>query len=179
MKKRFKRFCVGLCALTMAFGVNTLGAYAAIPYEVEIRTTTQPFAAGEQMLNCYTSEAKPKSGTQISTWSRTGNDSQLWVIQWESNGYRSIRSRANTAVAINANRSYVGTVCNVLATTGNNINDYTFLVIPNEYQLGGLVMRSRLNHTSNVYITRTGTNSLCYWRYHDGTINQRWSQSEL
>jgi len=76
MRKSIKKLIVSLC-LVMAVMGSSMCCFA-MDNDIEIRTTSQPFESGEQMLNCYTS-GTPVSGTQISTWTRTGNDSQLWA----------------------------------------------------------------------------------------------------
>lgn len=178
MKKILKKMVTGVCMLSMVISTNVLGVHAA-EIEIEIRTTSQPFASGEEMLNCYTSQSVPASGTKVSTWSRTGNDTQLWVMVNESNGRKSIRSRANKSVALNANRTSVGTTVNVLNVSGNNILDYTFTSIPSEYALGRFTMAARYNQTSKVCITNNGSKAFCTWQYSSSSLNQKWAWSEL
>lgn len=177
MSKLKKVFALVL-ALTLAFSlsISALAAETRVALGIEIRTGNFT-GSGDIMLNCYTSGAVV-SGTLVSTWSRTGNSSQIWSYYTESNGRLSIRSKANLSVAINANRSYIGTNVNVLTASTNNINDYTFISKPNEYANGSFVMSGRGGHTKNVYLTRSGNANICTWQYYSGGTNQSWQWSE-
>ena len=123
-------------------------------------------------LNCYTS-GNVVSGTQVSLWSLTGNDSQLWEYQKESNGRYSLRSLNNTSVAINAYRGYIGSTVNVLTAEGNNINDYTFIMRPTEGVISPFIMDKRGAHTAVVAITSHGANALCTWEYWSSSLDSQ------
>ncbi len=126
------------------------------------------------VLNCYTT-GDVTSGTPVSTWSYTGNASQLWNTVFEWNNRYSIRSAAKNSVAINANRSYFGTQVNVLSTSNNNIDDYTFIQIPFGTD-GHLSMIARAGHTSSVYLKSNGGTAFCTWiKAEPETVGTIWS----
>ncbi len=118
-----KRMLKGIISLAIVLSICVLPVNAAEgPYTV--RNTN--WGSGDGMiLNCYTSGAVV-SGTQVSTWTNTGNASQRWYIFRESNGKSSLRPAANTSLALNANRSAIGTTANVLTVSTNNPADYQF-----------------------------------------------------
>lgn len=171
---------LALSIAVMLITATSLSAFAAGSYSpiiiIEIRTGNFT-GSGDIMLNCYTSGAV-NSGTLVSTWARTSNQSQLWYFQQEYNGRNSLRSSANHDVAINANRSYIGTSVNVLKVNDNNILDCTFISTPGEYVNGGFVMAARMGHVNSVYITRNGNANICTWQYNNGSSNQKWQWSE-
>ena len=125
------------------------------------------------VLNCYTS-GTVVDGTLVSTWSRTGNLSQCWVSRAESGGRCSIRSQAAPSLAINANRSYIGTQVNVIAAKGNRLEDYAFVVTPGVLQAGRFGLSANDAHTQRVYITRHGNANICTWQYAGSTSTQNW-----
>lgn len=174
MKRNKKIFAAFLVIALMIIPCSNAFAY---DLEVEIRTGNFT-GSNDIMLNCYTSGAV-QSGTQVSTWSRTSNYSQLWMFRTESNGYTSVRSLANRNVAINANRSYIGTTVNVITASTNILADYTFISMPSEYANGAFILAARGGHVYSVYLTRSGNANLCTWQYNNSSSNQKWQWSSL
>ncbi len=127
------------------------------------------------MLNCYTSGAVT-DGTLVSLWSFTGNKSQQWEYRGEANGRSSLRSAANPAMALNANRSYIGVNANVITAETNVLKDYTLLTKPVYPNDTAITMVSRAGHAYTIYLTSHGANAICTWEYKNSSDNQIYHQ---
>ncbi|HIS46977.1 MAG TPA: RICIN domain-containing protein [Candidatus Scybalocola faecigallinarum] len=165
--KKMKRMLKGIISLAIVLSICVLPVNAAEgPYTV--RNTN--WGSGDGMiLNCYTSGAVV-SGTQVSTWTNTGNVSQRWYIFRESTGKSSLRPAANTTLALNANRSAIGTTANVLTAATNNPQDYQFA---SRLHVGSfkLSLYARYAHTNTVYLTSHGAKTMCTWQYYNANTD--------
>ncbi len=168
-KKRILAIMLTIIILTLSIGMNTFAAERSIQKYTVYQTNNY-----YNVLNCYTS-GSVVSGTLVSTWSYTGNDSQRWNVDPLTTGGYIWYPVANPAVSINANRSYVGTQVNVLTTATNVVQDYTLIFNANEDIPITLLMHPRGGHINNVVITSHGSNSICTWQYVDTSLNQLWS----
>jgi len=162
--------------LTVILFVTMSGSFVqAAPLEVEIRTPST-WGNSNMMLNCYTS-SRPVSGTQVSTWKRSDHSTQLWGYYKLSGGKRALRPVDNLALALNANRSYEGTVCNVITSATNYFNDYALNLV--DYGMVGeankikIELPARSGHKQKVYVTNCGNYQLCRWKYASSS-NQYW-----
>lgn len=136
---------------------------ASGPYTIANRD----WSGTDTILNCYTS-GSVISGTQVSTWSYTGNASQRWYVYSETNGRVSLRPQANTSLALNANRSYIGTTANVITAATNVPEDYGLIYSINTTGAFPLALAARGAHYTEVFLTCTGERTLCTWQYHNG-----------
>ena len=161
-------------ALTVpAFATSSL--YSTNVYHFR---TAKDSSAARYVLNCHT-DGIPVSGTKISLWQGTGHSSQEWFVDWTTgslnNPTAALRPNQNRTLAINADRSAIGTVCNVIPSTGNVYNDYNITLVgshstrPTEVKLQ---LPARYNHSSPVYITTHGIGNYCTWNYISS--NQTW-----
>ena len=100
----------------------------------------------------------------------TGNVSQRWYIFRESTGKSSLRPAANTTLALNANRSAIGTTANVLTAATNNPQDYQFA---SRLHVGSfkLSLYARYAHTNTVYLTSHGAKTMCTWQYYNANTD--------
>lgn len=167
--KKMKRMLKGIISLAIVLSICVLPVNAA-PYTIE----NQDWGSVSGMvLNCYTSGVV-QSGTNVSTWTRTGNDSQKWYRWNDSRGARSLRPAANTSVALNANRSKIGTTANVITAESNVVEDYNIITF-DDIKIGQtfrIALVGRLAHTKTVYLTAHGPNAFCTWEYYNS--NCRW-----
>lgn len=161
--------CIMVVVALMAMSMSSFAAESRYDPRIDIYLPNDWYV----VLNCYTSGAVTDR-TPVSTWARTGNDSQRWILKNEGTGRRSIRSMYNENLAINANRSYVGTQVDMLTASNNNFYDYTFTVFPSGTVAGRFGMDARGGHTQKVYITRNGNANICTWQYAGSTANQNW-----
>lgn len=164
-----KRMLKGIISLAIVLSICVLPVNAAEgPYTVENNNWG---GADGMILNCYTTGIVD-SGTQVSTWTKTGNPSQKWFIYSEAGGKQSLRPQANTSLALNANRSAIGTTANVLTASTNNPLDYR--ITSNMHKTPGnfkIILPARYNHTAPVYLTAHGPKAMCTWQYYNGNTD--------
>ena len=123
--------------------------------------TAKEYDAPRYVLNCHTNGAVV-SGTKVSLWQATGDISQEWYVDWTSYGQYNrtavLRSNQNKSLALNANRSAVGTICDMLPSNGNIYNDYN-VTLEGDHSVSPTQVKLRLparyNHTSPVFVTET------------------------
>ena len=165
--------CIMVVVATMAMSMSSFAAESRFDPRADIYVPNNWYV----VLNCYTTGAV-MDRTPVSTWQRTGNPSQTWILKKERNGRWSIRSQANDTLAINANRNNIGTNVDMLTASTNNIDDYTFPVFPVETNAGRIGVAARAGHTKAAYITRHGNANICTWEYTGSTTNQNWIWEE-
>ena len=123
------------------------------------------------------------SGTKVSLWQATGDISQEWYVDWTSYGQYNrtavLRSNQNKSLALNANRSAVGTICDMLPSNGNIYNDYN-VTLEGDHSVSPTQVKLRLparyNHTSPVFVTTHGIGNYCTWNYTG--VNQTWYMAD-
>lgn len=126
------------------------------------------------LLNAHT-DGKPYSGTKVSMWRRTGHSTQIWYSDMQSDGRIALRPRDNPDLALNANRSYVGTVCDLIYSSTNIYDDYACTLTYTNSSVPAKVkisLPARYNHTQTVYLTHYGNQNYCKWQYSTGTSSQ-------
>ena len=144
--------------------------------------TAKEYDAPRYVLNCHTKGAVV-SGTKVSLWQATGDISQEWYVDWTSYGQYNrtavLRSNQNKSLALNANRSAVGTICDMLPSNGNIYNDYN-VTLEGDHSVSPTQVKLRLparyNHTSPVFVTTHGIGNYCTWNYTG--VNQTWYMAD-
>lgn len=110
-------------------------------------------------MKCHTNAISPTSGTSVSLWTATGHESQVWYLDNTSFFARQttpIRPNKNRAHALNADRSYIGTICNVITSANNVYNDYYCTVQFFDSGAPATVairLPQRYNHYSPIFVT--------------------------
>ena len=144
--------------------------------------TAKEYDAPRYVLNCHTNGAVV-SGTKVSLWQATGDISQEWYVDWTSYGQYNrtavLRSNQNKSLALNANRSAVGTICDMLPSNGNIYNDYN-VTLEGDHSVSPTQVKLRLparyNHTAPVFVTTHGIGNYCTWNYTG--VNQTWYMAD-
>lgn len=167
------RKLVAVLAVIVLLASNSMSAFAGY-----IGITSCEIGLSANMLNCYTN-GPVVDGTLVSLWSFTGNMSQQWFYRGEANGRSSLRSAANPDMALNANRSYIGTNANVITADSNVLADYTLLTKPVYPNDTAITMVSRGGHAYTVYLTSHGANAICTWEYRNSGDNQMYGQFNI
>ena len=178
--KRFSRMFTFIFILSIVSALTVPAFATSSLYSTNVYhfRTAKDSSAARYVLNCHT-DGIPVSGTKISLWQGTGHSSQEWFVDRTTgslnNPTAALRPNQNRTLAINADRSAIGTVCNVIPSTGNVYNDYNITLVgshstrPTEVKLQ---LPARYNHSSPVYITTHGIGNYCTWNYISS--NQTW-----
>ena len=132
--KRFSRMFTFIFILSIVSALTVPAFATSSLYSTNVYhfRTAKDSSATRYVLNCHT-DGIPVSGTKISLWQGTGHSSQEWFVDWTTgslnNPTAALRPNQNRTLAINADRSAIGTVCNVIPSTGNVYNDYNITLV--------------------------------------------------
>ena len=132
--KRFSRMFTFIFILSIVSALTVPAFATSSLYSTNVYhfRTAKDSSAARYVLNCHT-DGIPVSGTKISLWQGTGHSSQEWFVDWTTgslnNPTAALRPNQNRTLAINADRSAIGTVCNVIPSTGNVYNDYNITLV--------------------------------------------------
>lgn len=193
-------------SLAFAFVLPTYADYVVRPEDTAHGWVFASTAEDTVRLNQYCS-GTPVSGTRVTTWPKTGDITQVWAQYYcvgpnnqvdysrialvpESNV--TVQASTYTGVAINSNRSAVGTEVNLYPIGQNMFSDYAMYIRITGgghnsrgkwYDSCTLSLAPRGNQTQEVYITRTNTGTgdsqnlgrKCVWNYRNtGSTTQNW-----